>query len=118
MTLNGGATTIYHVNTPTTKDIPQIQLVKLKNKVSSKELDEKYVKNIASEYKKFESSYNPLTEDILLKLAQNERKSSITSSTSSLPSPSPSSPTTIDNLKGLSTQLDAIPQVFKSWISG
>lgn len=113
VTLNGGATTIYHVNTPTTKDIPQIQLVKLKNKVSSKELDEKYVKNIASEYKKFESSYNPLTEDILLKLAQNERKSSITSSTSSLPSPSPSSPTTIDNLKGLSTQLDAIPQVFQ-----
>lgn len=85
----------------------------MKNKVSSKELDEKYVKNIASEYKKFESSYNPLTEDILLKLAQNERKSSITSSTSSLPSPSPSSPTTIDNLKGLSTQLDAIPQVFQ-----
>ena len=49
VTLIGGATTIYHVNTPTTKDIPQIQLVKLKNKVSSKELDEKYVKNIASE---------------------------------------------------------------------
>ena len=108
VTLNGGATTIYHVNTPTTKDIPQIQLVKLKNKVSSKELDEKYVKTIASEYKKFESSYNPLTEDILLKLSQNERKSSIDSSTSS-----PSSPTSIENPKELSTQLDSIPQVFQ-----
>ncbi|KAL6452515.1 VPS54 Vacuolar protein sorting-associated protein 54 [Candida maltosa Xu316] len=102
VTLNGGATTIYNVNTPTTKDIPQIQLVKLKNKVSSKELDDKYVKNSLAEYKKFESSYNPLTEDILSKLSRNDRKASLSASSS------------IENFSEIDvTSIDDIPQVFR-----
>lgn len=86
VTLNGGSTTVNNINIPTTKEIPQIQLVKLKQKVSSKTLDEKYVKNSLNDYKKFESSYNLLTEDVLQKLSQsgnnNNRKSSISVSSS------------------------------------
>ena len=106
VTLNGGSTTVNNINIPTTKDIPQIQLVKLKQKVSSKTLDEKYVKNSLNDYKKFESSYNLLTEDVLQKLSQsgnnNNRKSSI--SVSSF----------LDDItETLITLIDEVPKVFR-----
>ena len=104
--MNGGSTTVNNINIPTTKEIPQIQLVKLKQKVSSKTLDEKYVKNSLNDYKKFESSYNLLTEDVLQKLSQsgnnNNRKSSISVSSS------------LDDItETLITLIDEVPKVFR-----
>ncbi|RCK54885.1 Vacuolar protein sorting-associated protein 54 [Candida viswanathii] len=123
VTLNGGATTVYNVNAPTTKDIPQIQLVKLKQKVSNKELEENYVKHSLNEYKKFESSYNLLTEDVLQKLSQNsrnDRKASLSVS-SSLEDITETYPTLIDEVPKVfrdpNFRLDD-PRIFKQVLGG
>ncbi|RCK66622.1 Vacuolar protein sorting-associated protein 54 [Candida viswanathii] len=123
VTLNGGATTVYNVNAPTTKDIPQIQLVKLKQKVSNKELEENYVKHSLNEYKKFESSYNLLTEDVLQKLSQNsrnDRKPSLSVS-SSLEDITETYPTLIDEVPKVfrdpNFRLDD-PRIFKQVLEG
>ncbi|CAI5756361.1 unnamed protein product [Candida verbasci] len=64
---------INNINKPTIKEIPQIQLSKLQQKVSSQELEEKYYNPIFKEYKIFESS-NALTSDVLQQL-NHESKS-------------------------------------------
>ncbi|PIS53583.1 hypothetical protein CJI97_003264 [Candidozyma auris] len=69
ITVNGGANTVYNLTQPTSRDIPQIQLQSLKNKVSSKRLSQDLVKGLASEYKSFEQTNRTLTEDVLSKLA-------------------------------------------------
>ncbi|KAG7663768.1 uncharacterized protein J8A68_002715 [[Candida] subhashii] len=79
VTINGGARTVYNLNIPTTKDIPQIQLSKLKTKVANKELQEKYIKKVSHEYKNFETSYKLLTEDTLQRFTQQENMSTSSS---------------------------------------
>jgi vacuolar protein sorting-associated protein 54 len=66
--VNGGLTTVYNLVTPSTNDIPQIQLSKLNKKVSNNQLVEKYIDNVQSDFRKFELSYNILTKDVLDKL--------------------------------------------------
>ncbi|RLV93616.1 Vacuolar protein sorting-associated protein 54 [Spathaspora sp. JA1] len=78
VTINGGANTVYNLTTPTTRDIPQIQLSKLKAKVPDSELID-LVKNSEVEYKRFDSSYKLLTEDTLQKLEQQQVVDSIDS---------------------------------------
>ncbi|CAN3375697.1 hypothetical protein DIURU_001257 [Diutina rugosa] len=66
--INGGATTVYNLTTPTSRDIPQIHLAKLKHKVN----DEKVKPLLASmdDYREFESSYGRLTSDTLHEFAR------------------------------------------------
>lgn len=69
--LNGGLTSVNNLIIPTTNDIPPIHLSKLNNKVSNQKLIKNFVSGgINDEYKKFESSYNVLTQDVLNKLNQ------------------------------------------------
>ncbi|KAK6465120.1 Vps54-like protein-domain-containing protein, partial [Scheffersomyces coipomensis] len=72
VTINGGLTTINNLKYPTYKDIPQIQLHKLKHKIKNEQITSKYVKNSLQEYKSFESSYNNLTEDSLQQFSQKK----------------------------------------------
>ncbi|KAK6454635.1 Vps54-like protein-domain-containing protein [Scheffersomyces xylosifermentans] len=73
VTINGGLTTVSNLKVPTTKDIPQIQLAKLKVKVKDIELQKNYVDKLVEEYRSFESSYKQLTEDTLQKFTQHEQ---------------------------------------------
>lgn len=74
VTLNGGATTVYNLTKPTNKDIPQIQLHSLRNKVANSELTDTLITRVASEYKGFELSYKTLTEESLLKLSEQQHR--------------------------------------------
>ncbi|ODV79704.1 Vps54-domain-containing protein [Suhomyces tanzawaensis NRRL Y-17324] len=65
VTINGGATTVTNLRAPSIKDIPQIQLLKLAQKVNNKDLENDYVKNVIDDYRNFELSYKLLTEDTL-----------------------------------------------------
>lgn len=69
VTLNGGATTVYNLTRPSTKDIPQIQLLSLEKKVPKSEITSKLVDNVDLDYTSFEESYRALTEDVLSKFA-------------------------------------------------
>lgn len=71
VTVNGGTNTVYNLTKPSTKDIPQIQLVSLKNKVASGQLANDLVKSVSGDYRSFELSYKALTEDVLTKFSQN-----------------------------------------------
>ncbi|EGW33547.1 uncharacterized protein SPAPADRAFT_151822, partial [Spathaspora passalidarum NRRL Y-27907] len=84
VTINGGVNTVYNLSTPSTRDIPQIQLSKLKSKVTDADLYEKYVKNAEREYKQFESSYKLLTEDTLQKFQQQQQQQQRISASSSV----------------------------------
>lgn len=64
VTVNGG-TSVGSLRTPTTRDIPQIQLLKLRQRVSAAQLDAKLVDGLVDDYHSFESSYKRLTEDTL-----------------------------------------------------
>ncbi|CAD1809277.1 Vps54-like family protein [Candida parapsilosis] len=70
--LNGGMTLVSNLNTPTSHDIPQIQLERLKKKVSNRQLETRFVDDILDEYKKFEESYKALTEESLRKLSNSD----------------------------------------------
>ncbi|KAI5952000.1 hypothetical protein KGF54_005075 [Candida jiufengensis] len=100
VTLNGGTTTIYNINTPTSKDIPQIQLEKLNLKVSNQELEAKFVNDIAKEYKKFEDSHKKLTEDSLRKLSQPSAQGELSTSSS------------IENFQNIEPLLNEVPDIF------
>ncbi|KAG5416952.1 hypothetical protein I9W82_004583 [Candida metapsilosis] len=67
--LNGGTTVVSNLNTPTSQDIPQVQLERLKKKVSNRSIETRFVDDILEEYKKFEESYKALTEESLRKLS-------------------------------------------------
>ncbi|RLV87884.1 Vacuolar protein sorting-associated protein 54 [Meyerozyma sp. JA9] len=67
VTINGGSTTVVNLRTPTSRDIKQIQLSKLKAKAKDSEL-QRYLES-EKDYAAFESSYNSLTEDSLQMLA-------------------------------------------------
>ena len=82
VTLHGGTTTINNINTPTKKDIPQIQLERLKRKVSNKTIEHKLINDVATEYKKYEQSYKSLTEESLRKLAQVTQDGQLSASSS------------------------------------
>ncbi|KAI5957440.1 hypothetical protein KGF57_003134 [Candida theae] len=69
--LNGGTTLVSNLNTPTSHDIPQVQLERLKKKVSNRSIETRYVDDIIDEYKKFEESYKALTEESLRKLSNS-----------------------------------------------
>ncbi|CCG21697.1 Vps54 protein [Candida orthopsilosis Co 90-125] len=69
--LNGGTTLLSNLNTPTSQDIPQIQLERLKKKVSNRSIETRFVDDILDEYKKFEDSYKALTEESLRKLSKS-----------------------------------------------
>lgn len=73
VTLNGGMTTVYNLKTPTTRDIPPIQLEKLENKVRNDDIITKLITDIDEEYKKFDHSYNSLTADTLQKLIDSDK---------------------------------------------
>lgn len=72
VTLNGGATTVYNLTKPTNKDIPQIQLHSLKNKVSNAQLTADLVTNVLSDYKGFELSYKALTKEVLQQFSEHQ----------------------------------------------
>lgn len=72
ITLNGGATTISNLTKPTVKDIPQIQLHSLKNKVSNAQLTGDYITNVQSDYKGFELSYKALTTEVLERFSEQQ----------------------------------------------
>lgn len=72
VTLNGGTTTIYSLTKPTNKDIPQIQLHSLKNKVANAQLISDLISNVQSDYKGFELSYKTLTEEVLQKFSEQQ----------------------------------------------
>lgn len=76
VTINGGATTVRNLVTPSIKDIPQIRLPKLKEKISDSQLKEKYIDCCEEDYKKFQLSYKQLTEDALQIFAEQENDSS------------------------------------------
>lgn len=63
VSLNGGAVTVYSLRSPTVRDIPQVQLLKLEEKVAPDQLTPWMAE--AAEYKSFENSYKNLTEDTL-----------------------------------------------------
>lgn len=69
--LNSGTTLVSNLSTPTSQDIPQIQLEKLKKKVSNRLIETRFVDDILDEYKKFEDSYKALTEESLRKLSKS-----------------------------------------------
>lgn len=71
MKLNGGTTLVSNLSTPTSQDIPQIQLERLKKKVSNRLIETRFVDDILDEYKKFEDSYKALTEESLRKLSKS-----------------------------------------------
>lgn len=73
VTLNGGATTVNNLRTPTTKDIPQIQLLKLKKKVDDKELESAFFAESEQAYRNFELSYKMLTEDTLQRFVEQDK---------------------------------------------
>ncbi|KAI5960647.1 uncharacterized protein KGF55_004540 [Candida pseudojiufengensis] len=101
VTLNGGTTTIYNLNIPTNKEIPRIQLEKLKKNVSNHELEAKFVNDIAKEYKKFEESQKKLTEDSLRKLSQPNERGELSTSSS------------IENFQNIEQPLlNEVPSVF------
>lgn len=70
VTLNGGATTVYNLTKPSTRDIPQIQLLSLEKKVPSAQITESLIKNADADYKSFERGYKALTEDVLSQFTQ------------------------------------------------
>lgn len=72
ITLNGGATTISNLTKPTVKDIPQIQLHSLKNKVSNAQLTGDYITSVQSDYKGFELSYKALTKEVLERFSEQQ----------------------------------------------
>lgn len=75
VTINGGQTVVGNLRVPTTKDIPPIQLLKLKQRVSTTSLESLYDSSMLDAYKSFELSYNNLTEVSLQKLsAQGNEK--------------------------------------------
>lgn len=65
--INGGLTTVYNLTTPTTRDIPQIHLTKLRHKVPKEKLSPWL--ETGDEYKTFERGYSQLTQDTLASLA-------------------------------------------------
>lgn len=71
VTVNGGTNTVYNLTKPSTKDIPQIQLLSLKKKVANGQLINDLVKDVSADYKGFELSYKSLTEDVLTQFAEN-----------------------------------------------
>lgn len=99
LTLHGGSTVVNNIKTPTTKDIPQIQLLKLSKKVSNNELDSKLVNDSVDEYKNFELSYKLLTEDTLQKFVEQDRSHHNHEVTLSSGAASPTS--SVSNLKDL-----------------
>ncbi|KAG2736316.1 hypothetical protein G9P44_000406 [Scheffersomyces stipitis] len=102
VTINGGLTTVANLKFPTTRDIPQIQLVKLKSRVKDSDLQAKYVANLEDEYKSFESSYRQLTQDTLFKFTQQEQgKVSASSSVANF-----------QDVEFGSDELSAIPKVY------
>lgn len=76
VTINGGATTVHNLASPSVRDIPQIRLPKLKQKISDSQLKEKYIDCCEEEYKKFDLSYKQLTEDALQIFAEQEDENS------------------------------------------
>lgn len=65
--INGGATTVANLRTPTLKDIRQVQLLRLRSKTKDQDLAP-FVE-LEAEFAAFELSYNLLTEDSLQILA-------------------------------------------------
>ncbi|CUM57052.1 uncharacterized protein AC631_05214 [Debaryomyces fabryi] len=84
VTINGGITTVSNLRNPTLKDIPQIQLLKLKQKVENKELESSLIHVSEEDYKNFELSYKLLTEDTLQKFIEldNNRQGNLSASSS------------------------------------
>lgn len=72
VTVNGGNNTVYNLKRPTTSDIPQIQLHRLKLRPSAAEIKEEFVQ-AAEEYKTFEQSYSLLTADMLQLLESKDK---------------------------------------------
>ncbi|GEQ70239.1 hypothetical protein JCM33374_g3915 [Metschnikowia sp. JCM 33374] len=75
VSVNGGSQTIYNLNKPSTKDIPPIQLQPLKKKVPNDLFVNELIHDVSEEYKAFESSYNPLTADILSNFSKSYHES-------------------------------------------
>lgn len=75
ITVNGGATTVYNLTKPTNKDIPQIQLHSLKQKVNNAQLTDDLVTKVQTDYKGFELSYKALTEEVLMKFSEQQLRS-------------------------------------------
>lgn len=84
VTINGGMTTVNNLRNPTLKDIPQIQLLKLKLKVENKELEASLIHGTEEDYKNFDLSYRLLTEDTLQKFIEldNSRHGNLSASSS------------------------------------
>lgn len=82
--INGGMTTVNNLRNPTLKDIPQIQLLKLKLKVENKELEASLIHGTEEDYKNFDLSYRLLTEDTLQKFIEldNSRHGNLSASSS------------------------------------
>lgn len=110
VTINGGKTTVNNLRTPTLKDIPQIQLLKLKLKVDSKELEASYINGSEEQYKKFDLSYKLLTEDTLQKFVALDKLSHDNLSASSSIS---NFPNINDNFQyNDETDIESIPSIF------
>ncbi|EGV65828.1 Vps54-domain-containing protein [Yamadazyma tenuis ATCC 10573] len=109
VTLNGGVTTVYNLKVPTTKDIPPIQLEKLK-KITNDEIASKLLKDIDAEYKMFDDSYKSLTTDTLQKFTEAAAKDVSVDVSSTIDGDKFS---TDSNYNGINEQLnDKIPTVF------
>lgn len=82
--INGGMTTVNNLRNPTLKDIPQIQLLKLKLKVENMELEASLIHGTEEDYKNFDLSYRLLTEDTLQKFIEldNSRHGNLSASSS------------------------------------
>lgn len=74
VTINGGATTVYNLLKPSTKEIPQIHLKPLHSKVSNDEFKELLIEPLKEAYEAFDKSHSSLTADLLsgLSNANNE----------------------------------------------
>lgn len=81
VTVNGG-TSVGSLRTPTTRDIPQILLLKLKERVSAAQIDSQLVDGLVDQYRSFELSYKRLTEDTLHQFTRSAGSGPVTASSS------------------------------------
>lgn len=107
--INGGMTTVNNLRNPTLKDIPQIQLLKLKLKVENKELEASLIHGTEEDYKNFDLSYRLLTEDTLQKFIEldNSRHGNLSASSSLS-----NFPTKNNYLQYNGDDISSIPKVF------